>query len=707
MAFHGVVRDFRNYTDQQLIQTKQDLGLQMSPSKLRFCASHFKTEQKRDPYVEELRFLDLFCSEEVPSPLSVAPTELLTNDSFVAETYADMMQKRRTLSPDATHPCTFAEAFGLMGKYLERSGKKVAHPDETYFFEDCKAIPGLTESEDILSIANARFGLRQTCHRQLPSEKSDLFVLLSPAAQLSHGEQAIALNRFLSNEEVVSHVKKLRSVGNRGVLFELLQITDGVSIDLNRFSRTEELLPLSSLVKLHIGNYLVRISDSYFDAFEAAAKKLSLFTLPFAKPAEFGVISVGYGEEEPLTWNLSFIRSLFDLHPVSVRLQNEEGEAPSPIEHIPHRVGSSSYIIEKNPYANPTVLTYKNSVYTAAFSAPKSAFFRNALETALASVITLAANGIPYSKQLLAVNLNLPEPITDPVTVASSASAILGLYRLQAELGIPLSTGKLSSDPEIKSSEITVFSTATGNTVLPNVFSNAGNRVYCIVPEFHENGLPNFEKLRTFLDWLSNLSERKVLMSVRVLCRKTVTDGIREMNSDRYACAMNGTTLFDMKERPFAVLLESRVELNVHCVGVTREKPAEQIVTKKELLPENNCLIYAERPHVVIYAASNDRGAQALAVLLTQKGAYVSVFSPLGNPRNFASALLDAQTFIACGLVDYPDSPHLRFALETLSRADGRLLFLGGAKRPDYVKGFVLPNGISEEMVEQICKNVK
>ncbi|MBE6601244.1 MAG: hypothetical protein E7637_01910 [Ruminococcaceae bacterium] len=704
MAFHGTVRNFGTYTDHQILQTKQDLSLQMSPTKLRACAAYFHNELRRDPYIEELRFLDAFCSEETPSPLSIAPTELYTNDSFVAETYADMMQKRRALSPDATHPCTFSEAFGLMGNYLDRSGKKVTTPVETYFFEDCKAIPGLTESEDILSISNARYGLRQTCQRKLPYEDSDLFILLAPAAQLSHGEQAIELNRFLSNEEIVSHIKKLRSVGNRGVLFELLQMTDGVAIDLNRFSRTEEPLPLSSLIKLHIGNYLVRISDSYFEEFEKVAKKHSLFTLRFARVYASGFISVGYGNEQPLVWSNSFIRSLFDLQSVSVYLKKEEGAALSAIEHIPHRVGSSPYVIEKNPLATPTVLTHKNSVYTAAFSSPQEAFFRNALDTALATVITLAANGIPYSKQLLAVNLNLPEPITDPTTVAASASAILGLYRLQAELGIPLSTGKLSSDPEINSPEITVFSTGTGNTVLPNVFSTANNRVYCVAPEFHENGLPNFDKLRVFLDWLTNLAERKVLMSVRVLCRKTVTDGILEMNSEHYACAMNGTSLFDMKERPFAVLLESRVELNVRCVGITKERVIEADSTPHETLPKNNCLIYAERPHIVIYAASNDRGAQALAILLTQKGAFVSVFSPISVPYRFAEALLDAQTFIACGQVDYPTSPYVSFALETLSRADGRLLFLGGAKKPTAVKGFVLPNGISEEIVDQICK---
>ena len=49
---------------------------------------------------------------------------LSTDDKEVAQTYADMLEKRRELHPQALTPPTLGELFGLASAYLARSGRQ-------------------------------------------------------------------------------------------------------------------------------------------------------------------------------------------------------------------------------------------------------------------------------------------------------------------------------------------------------------------------------------------------------------------------------------------------------------------------------------------------------------------------------------------------------------------------------------------------------
>jgi hypothetical protein len=130
MERKGMIRRFGKYNLQQLEQMKQDLNIQMPLNKLIFCQSYYRATEKRDPAIEELQFLDLFSKDSEVSPLSIAPTELLTNETFVASTYADMMSKRYEMRPDAKLPCSLHELMHLANTYLERVGKNVSMPSE-------------------------------------------------------------------------------------------------------------------------------------------------------------------------------------------------------------------------------------------------------------------------------------------------------------------------------------------------------------------------------------------------------------------------------------------------------------------------------------------------------------------------------------------------------------------------------------------------
>ncbi|MBO7274665.1 MAG: hypothetical protein J6V22_07395, partial [Clostridia bacterium] len=133
----GIIRGFRNYTPQQLDQMGRDLKLSMSPQRLSYCASYYRNAA-RDPLIDEMKFLDCFISAQSSLVSSYAPVSLMTNDEFAARTYADMMQKRKTLAPNASYPCTLSEAFGLTTAYLAYAGKPSKYPHFDLLLENQK-----------------------------------------------------------------------------------------------------------------------------------------------------------------------------------------------------------------------------------------------------------------------------------------------------------------------------------------------------------------------------------------------------------------------------------------------------------------------------------------------------------------------------------------------------------------------------------------
>ena len=123
MNYRSLIRNFKLCNAEQARRLKAELNLKMSDEVLLYCIDHYKNHELRDPFVDELMMLDRLCASLESAPDAVAPTDLFTRDDFAAETYADMMAKRRQTNPNAKYPCTLAEASKLASMYLIRSGK--------------------------------------------------------------------------------------------------------------------------------------------------------------------------------------------------------------------------------------------------------------------------------------------------------------------------------------------------------------------------------------------------------------------------------------------------------------------------------------------------------------------------------------------------------------------------------------------------------
>ena len=705
MALNGLIRQFSSYTDQNLEQMKADLGIKMPIPKLRVCATYFGKKAFRDPYIEELHFLDLFWETVSCSPAALTPRELLTNDAFVAETYADLMQKYRELSPNAQKPCTLSESFRLISGYLTRIGKTTSCSNQAFSFEDTHSLPGITESEEMLSSPTARFALRCMPKRTVPFAQTDVLVLLIPNQSLSNGEYALVYNAFFTNSELTDLVKATRMVGKHGLLYESLHLAQGVNIQMDRLSTSGEDLPLSALITAHQGAYMMRIAASDIEQFTKGAKAIGLRALPYASVKDASAVILSRGSTVELSWSAQFIRSFFALTPVSLHLKNESAGELASIDNRFHKVGNSMYIAGHADGTRSTRAVFGAQTYAISHVAPNGAFFRNALDTALSSILSLAVCGISYSDQGMAIHLSQPASGICEEIASDMMSSILGLSRLEAELSVPMTFGTIDSDSNASSPEITAIAYAKGES-LPDCVTSVGSRIYCVMPEYTENGIPDFDRLRELLSWLESTAKTGTFKSARVLCRQTLSQALQEMSTDELTCIPCADVSVDTNILRLAILLETEEELQLRPVATVSEAQPQEIEDPAhESLSEEECMIFGDRQQVVLLANPEDRDAQVLSHQLAMRGAAVLSVAPDYSPEKLASALLQSQTLIVCKNVTLPtDNRFLQFALDTLSRANGNILSFETVT-PAKIKNVIsIQNGISEEILDQIAK---
>lgn len=698
-----MIRRFGTYTPQQLEQMKQDLGIRMKSPKLTFCASYYRITEKRDPSIEELQFLDHFTNDSDFSPLSIAPTELFTNDAFVANTYADVMAKRHELMPDAKTPCTLSEMMHLASTYLERAGKDAA-PSGLLCSVEKRRTPYTNLSGTTVSLTDSDFCLRILAKQPQPLCTGDLLLLLRPLSKHSVTDPDAPMEKLLTSPALTAQIKQMRRVGKRGLFAEVMSLTSCATVEPERLSETGEPIPLSMLVDAYEGDLLVRVSRESYPDFTKTAYEMGVRAAAFAMVTSGTRITVV--RPEGLTFSLEsrFLRSLFPLRPVSARLGNEHDAKQAPISHTPRAAMACKYLhtaVQKHARQTASV---GSAVCTAASVAPTQGFFRNALDTALTTVLTLAAAGCDYPAQRLAISMEIPQNSTDPDVAGACISTLLGVYRLQAELALPAASIRLECDPSLAYPRLHTFALAHGNAC-PTGFTAAGNHVYCLAPATTADGIPDFDDLRRLLTCLASLRQKGILQSARVLCREAVTDGIRAMTDAHFGCLTPGNEVIAANVLPLGILIETTEEIAGTKIGTVTSRNGETAPAVEKILPTHEYLIPSDIPEVVLVSQRDDLDAAALVSILGANGADVShLFAESQDAAALSRKLLTAKALILCGRVALPDTPHVRFALDTMKRAGGMILLLGNAEIAPLSHGIALPDGIYDKMIAQICE---
>ncbi len=690
----GTVRRFCDYTHRQLEALAQDLELRMPPPTLALCASHYRTrEKKRDPLIEELRFLDAVATC-TPAARELALSELITNDPFVAEAYADMMRKRQELHPETTTPVTLGEALGMASAYLRRSGKPDFFAGYRARFLDRaeKGSVGVSGGDLFLSIEKAEDGIPAV---------GDAVILLH-RGNLPHWRYASTVEALL-HTETGGAVRWQAKTPSEGILRLLLPLCRGICFDLRCLAIEGFSVAPSLLLNAFEGYFLVALPQARAAELLAAASELGLDARPFATVMQNDRAQIICSSECVFSFETAFLRRLTVQPTVKAILPTEAAAHPDAIHVLPVDECSCPYL---SGYQPPLAIRSTNGFSTsAAFCRTQGAFFRSALQTVTSAVVSLQAAGGDYTRGGLCIAVCHPPLQNDPKRIGELLAVILGIYRAQCELGMPASALRLFGSEELEHPTVTVFS-VDKCAPLPSALTTPDASVHCVALEMDENGLPQFEALRALLRELSLQGGRHTILSASLLSEESATDGLARMTGNGFTCRLTDAATISGDQISSALLLESGEELPFRKIGkVISDETKKKVQEEIDLPSARNALNYGERAQVTLIANREDSAAGVLAAVLERKGARCERFDPCADTSLVARSILHSQLTVLAANATLPMEERIEFALRVQSEAGGSVLsFSKNAVLPEDIRVQSLEKGIDESVLAFFSK---
>ena len=671
-----VVRNFSPSSQTQLSNIKASLGLTLSDEMLTFCARHYQTVERRAPFSDELALLSALATELERLPDADCIYDFSTADEEIATTYADAIEKRKLINPRASYPPTLSELASLPTQELCRIGLRPPHQDIR-----AQLAPDMLLEDGTAALTTSSGGVHLRPDR-LPAQ-GDVLLLLTPC------------ERHLGAHLSPVPIKRTLRLDRVGILCTLLSHFEGFAIDLGTFAADHTPASLTVLTgEGYRGAYVICVAKSDLRALLHFTKEEGIPCFAFAQLTDTQTVTFRHPQRGLFSLQAPFLRSLYRRKRHTVRIDEEHLVPCLPIEHTPITSDTCAYLERSPAQKKEEQLAFVGITACSAASISLSdAPFRIALYTALVPILTQVSHGIPLQSQSLSLSLTYSN-------VSTCLSALLGIYRLQTELAIPAHEHMLIPADKETPASLTVFSLADA---FPHSAkkSSRGATVYCHRIELGENGLPCFASLRQTLALLADLSEKRLIRSVRVLVNETVADGLSKMCAGAAYRPTEALANFDAP-LSLGVLIESDAEITLDAVAVTAAPSDVEKAAEVAIPSFLESLIPSDLPEIVILAERGDEDARFLSYELRTKGARVHRFSPSDEALvPLTRAVLGAHALILCRNVKIFENARLSFAVDTMRRAGGSVLALYESDDESLIS---LPNGIPESVLSSFLK---
>ena len=549
MTYRSMIRDFGNMSMAQAEALRARFSLSMSPDTLLFCGIHYKERLGRDPFVDELKMLDMLTAAQRKSGDSQALTEFLTNDAFVAKTYADMLKMRNKLHPEVYHPITLTDAANVANEYCTTKRKKKSNSNIHPHLENAPYRLHLLQLSDSAPCVG------------------DTLVLLSPAKQDSQDEFYHKATALLQNRELMQFVKTVASIGHGGILPELLTQATGVHIYLPALAFDKEPIPATVLCNRFFKCKILRLAPQHWSKVSTLLKNSGVRATPFATVLEKEKFVFARDKQTAFEIETSFLHSLRSYETIRAKLPSESSRMT--LSPSLHYVWNKAFPFLTSDNATQIGEVTQNGVGTcvSATATTAGSYYKTAIWSILAPTMALCACGIPYSKQELAIALDIPKDLSHDAVAGKCMSTVLGLFRAQTELKLAAKGGTLiDRNKDVSVPSIFVWAAAKNAKKLPNTFTTKGSSIYAVTPKFDFDGLPVFSDMRKKLNAIAKLANKGKILSFRVLSGETITDGICKMSS-AYTCEKDDKAILTETKLPLCILIESNNRLPWRCVG--------------------------------------------------------------------------------------------------------------------------------------------
>lgn len=487
----------------------------MGQKELSLCQKHYLRRRSGAPTDRELIFLNALVAHHYRRPDAFLLSEMITEDAFLAATYADLMAKRAAVIAEDTMPCSLTEITKIAQTYLDATQKKRAPIDLLCFsigshphlaLAAKKMYPHSLSGNKASGLA---YGAKPSHALAInaPLKRGDkIYIILQGDAPTESFEKALL--SFAAHPCVIRNAKRMHPIGKNGVLEGLLALDMGFEINLPKLYG--EASDAYRLIESDLGLLLVaKESDAAPMLLEALG--LGLCPKQLGELRRDDRILLWESENSLLRFSPAFLRAFIfsrAYRAVMAPVTQEDAALPITTETFPIEEGR--LFMTKTQGGNA-----KNAMLYA---------IMNSLSASI-------AKGASLKDVRLAYELSLSLDDNSAEHLGSLLVPLLELYRAITELALPVAASSIQRAMTEKT-EFSLHTLALSPTrATPDTLAPINTLVHLLSPARDKNGNPDFESYREMLAYVSKLKQEGAIFSARAVTGD-ISAALAEMTKD-------------------------------------------------------------------------------------------------------------------------------------------------------------------------------
>lgn len=485
-----VLMNFAFLTNDSLRSLADALGLKMGLSELRFCLDYFKHERLPDPTVGELLTFDRVYADRSRRTNIPLIASFMTNDKTVAETYADLMTRRKAVEPDYTAPCSLPKLLEILPAYANRD----SNSDEVKLFTGKERFANAASEHYRVfvsgsgSYSEAAIGLKDSRpYLSTPEWGNAVYAVLKSFNDIPSFEEK--LNSFTVSADVAAAAKQIDLLDGECIVTLLAERFSGINLNAAPYEAIGGAeSPFSMLSESDFGIIITAAKEKAADML-IAAQELGLRVILLGSVNGSMKITSTSSKGLKLSLDINLLKSLAFSHPVSC-----EADSTQLVESF----------YEKSYFP---VINGKRYRISSAEHTVKNAFISG--YNSVLYAYSLALLGGTEKMSFAGAYTVLPD-LNSKKSLGLSVELILGAYRAQCELGI------YDGHPSVAFGEkigLRFHSLTEVKKYLPSKIVGKDSYVYYLEPLYREDGLPDTEDMRKMHDYISGLINDGIIIS--------------------------------------------------------------------------------------------------------------------------------------------------------------------------------------------------
>ncbi len=542
------ILNFSLMDEEKLRALCAELTLSMSMDTLIASRQYFLLEARRAATAAELRLLDALVRETAESMAYITVTELTTDEDHIAETYADMMERRRILLPNAPLPPAYGELTTIGRRHLDGTLERAEQALMASGRAGRRKVAAMKKAKKAEAAAAEGIDTSARICRE-PMQAGDTVYAVFRNAETVEFDST--LDRFLASNAVVNYAKEILPVHGKSPLFSLLTL--GVAVDFTPYYPAS----YEDLLRPEDGAILVSGASNAAELL-LLAHDMGLRVKRLGRIAEDDLVRLAFDADAEKTFSFAFLQSL--LYTASASVQIDRG---APEDTTLQISPTTTFDLGRKHYCITKV------------AADGSAPFHVALYAAIGGMSAAVARGADPSAFTISASLSAPDNKRDHSALGNSLAAILGLYRAEAEFSL-YNSSTVFEDSADKA--VTLWTMAPVDAPLPDTAVGGGSMIYYLEPSYLDGGLVDFASLRKMHSYIYALHRDGLILSahaasgdiLKALGKMSLHTEIEYVRGERIIAKLGG------------ILIETRETIDGILVARTEGTAPEK---KEEPLP--------------------------------------------------------------------------------------------------------------------------